>query len=119
MILHYYFTVLTFVSFLTEEETAANITVHILNYNSSFLLDIYNKHCCFIISEKLYLNSFKLNTVNVSRAFPLVPPLNPVRGLQCLQIPSGILLFNLYKTTALFSPKVKSPPFSPQNSPKN
>ena len=37
------FTELTFPAFLTLQETITNITVHILNYNSSFLLDITNK----------------------------------------------------------------------------
>ena len=71
------------------------ITVHTLNYNSSFLLDNFS----FIISKMLYHTSSKLNIVNFPRVLPPGPPLNPLRGSQCLQTPSFILFSNSCKTS--------------------
>ena len=79
MIQHYCFTVFTFASFLTWEETTINITVHMLNYTSSFLLDGFS----FIVSKRLYHTSFKLNIVNFPRAWPPGPPMNPLKSSQC------------------------------------
>ena len=52
--------------------------MHILNYNSSFLLDNFS----FFVSKRLYRTSFKLYIVNIPRALSPGPPVNPVRGPQ-------------------------------------
>ena len=45
--------------------------MHILKYNSSFLLDTDSSSC--IISKTLYHTSFKLNVVNFQRDLPSGP----------------------------------------------
>ena len=46
-----------------------HITLHILNHNSSILLDNFSS----IISKRFYHTSFRLHIVNVLRTFPQVP----------------------------------------------
>ena len=53
---------------MTLEKPKANTTVHILNYNSSFLLD--TNSYSFTTFKGLYHTSFELNIGNFSRALP-------------------------------------------------
>ena len=46
----------------------------------------------------LYHTNFKLNFVNFPEILPPAPPLNPLRGSQCSQIPSSILFPNSIKS---------------------
>ena len=96
----YYFTEFTFASLLTWKRPKINTTVHILNYNSSFLLD--TKSFIFFYFEKLCRTSFKLNAVNSSKALPPSVLLIPLRGSWCVQVSSCILFPNSYKTQTCF-----------------
>ena len=98
LMIWYYFIAFTFASFLIYEEITTNFTVHILNYNSSFLLDNFS----FIITKSLHHTSSKLNIVHFPRTLPPGPPLNPLRGSQCPQTPSCVLFPNSCKTQILF-----------------
>ena len=83
-----------------DNNKQTNITVHILNYNSSLLVGNFS----FIISKRLYHTSFKLNIVNFPRALHPDPPLNSLRGSQCPpQTPSCTLFPNSCKTQNYFS----------------
>ena len=67
---------------LNLKETTNNITAHILNYNSSFLLDMRDNFS-FIVSKRLNHTSFKTNVVNFSSALPPDLPPIPRMGSQC------------------------------------
>ena len=86
-----FYSVFTFVSSLTQEETTANITVHISNYNNNFVLDNFS----FIISKRLYHTSFKLNIVNFPKALLPWSSTEPTEGLTVPQRPRVTFYFSI------------------------
>ena len=78
------------------------MTVHVLNYNSSFSIDtgIFS----FIIFKRLYHTSFKLNIVNLSRALSSGPPLKPLRGSQCFHAPQELFISQSMQNAIFFFP---------------
>ena len=80
--------------------------MHILNYNSSFLLD--TDSFSFIIFKRLHHTSFKINISTFSKALPSGPPLNPLRGRQCAQTRNCVLFRNSCKTQNFFPSQLMS-----------
>ena len=75
-VLTLFFTEFTFTSFLTYEEPKTQISEHILNYSSSFLLDT-NSFRFIVLGHP----SSKLNNKNFARALYPGPPTEPVEGV--------------------------------------
>ena len=83
-----------FFIFYLRKTKKINMTVHVLNYNSSFSIDTG-----IFIFKRLYHTSFKLNIVNLSRALPSGPPLNLLRSSQCAHTPQELFLSQSMQNT--------------------